>query len=565
MDKVTTVHDAHGIRWQVRSLYAPIFLAARTPDPRKLLRNCAGQIIKRSPARIIFATSLTSAEGALPVVTKIYRHAKLGDWIKANIVGSKARHEWRITNAAVERGLSTVSPVAYGERRSFGILKESYLITRQLFNCTTLEELLFSDDGTLQADARTRREIISLLATLLRRMHDSGIYHRDLHPGNFLVETSPAGERRLYLLDLHRASARRSLRRAQRLRSLAQFNMFASISLSRSERLLFFTRYFGEDRLWQDEKKALLERLESRTRAMRGRLWKGRVRRCLGNNRYFLRLRCGRFRGFASRSEWRGEMAQFLLSPDSVRDGGRLIKESRSKALWEKEMVIRGERHILFVKHYKRRRGWWGLTYLWRASKALRSWKGAYALSIRRVNSIQSIAALEERLACRFLGDAYFISYKIIGVENLVTIIEELSGDPRSEAGEKDRLIRGLALFLRNVHLLGVCHGDMKATNILVRREGREGFSFYLSDLDFVRTSLRAPRRYILRNITQINTSLRDLSLLNLRDRRRFLREYLGPGRRKELRALWRSVARRSRRKLRKSNREFFHGAGGGT
>jgi len=565
MDRVAKVYDAHGIRWQVRSAYAPIFLAAQTPDPRRLLRSSTKHIIKRSDARIIFASSLASAEGELPVVIKIYRHAKIGDWLKANLLGSKARREWAITNAAVERGLNTVIPVAYGERRRLGILRESYLLTVRLFDCVTLEEILFSEDGTLRAGAAARREIIVLLARLLRRMHDSGIYHRDLHPGNFLVETSASGGRRLYLLDLHRASARKSLGISQRIRSLAQFNMFASISLGKSERLLFFNAYFGDDRPWRDRKRALLKTLDARTRAMRWRLWRRREYRCLSSNKYFLRLRCGGYNGFAARSEWRGEMAQLLLSPETVRDGGTLIKESRSKALWEKEMVIRGNRYDLFIKQYKKRRGWWGLTYLWRPSKALRSWKGAYALLIRRINCVHAIAAMEERLSGRRLGNAYFISYKLGGVDNLNRAAGYTAASRKTAPGEMSEMIRGLALFLRKIHDLGVFHGDMKATNILVQRKSGGGFTFYLSDLDFLRTRLRLPRRCAARNLSQINASMRDLSTVGLWERRRFLLEYLGPARRGELRGWWRSISRRTGRKLRRSGRRFTGSAKAGS
>lgn len=557
MDNVIRVKDAHGITWQVRAAYAPIFLGAHTPDPRRLLRSCAGQVIKKSPARIIFASSVHSGGEELPVVIKIYRHARVGDWIKANLAGSKARREWAITNAAVERGLSTVTPVAYGERRGAGILRESYLLTVRLFDCITLEEALFSDDRAIRVDAGARREMIVLLATLLRRMHDSGIYHRDLHPGNFLVETSEAAPRRLYLLDLHRASARSSLPLATRLKSLAQFNMFASISLKKAERLLFFNSYFGEDRPWRDEKRALLEVIEKRTRAMRWRLWRGRQKRCLGTNRYFIRLRCGRLHGFASRRDWKGEMARLLLSPQALRDGATLIKESRSKALWKKEMAIQGERCQLFIKHYKPKRGLKAISYLFRPSQALRSWRGAYALAIRGLSAVTAIAALEERLPCRFLGNAYFIALTIEEVQNLSDVLGK--GHP-GEA--RETLIRGFALFLRRVHQLGVYHGDMKATNFLVRQESGGRFVFYLSDLDFIRTGLTITRRRVVRSLTQLNSSLRDLSLVTLWDRRRFLKEYCGAARRGDVRLFWARIAKATKRRLKKHVREFSHSRG---
>ncbi|MCX6358125.1 MAG: phosphotransferase, partial [Candidatus Aureabacteria bacterium] len=294
MSRSITINDHHGIRWQVSAPYAGLFLASRPPDPRRLLRASSGSVIKKSITRIIFSSEIGLGVAALPVVVKIYRHARFGDWLKANLLGSKARQEWRITSAAVARGLRTVTPVAFGERRRLGILRESYLVTVRIFDCVTLEEAVFSADGTFRVNAAERRELITMLATLLRQMHDRGIYHRDLHPGNFLVERTGGHTQRLYLLDLHRASAARTLSLTKRIKSLAQFNMFASLSLSRSERLLFFTSYFGEDEPWRQEKRNLLDRIDEVTLAMRWRLWKRRERRCVEPNRYFMRLRFAR-------------------------------------------------------------------------------------------------------------------------------------------------------------------------------------------------------------------------------------------------------------------------------
>ena len=558
---VVTVRDSNGICWQVSAAYAPIFLAPRTPDPRQLLQERTGQLIKRSPMRIIFSASVTAGKKELPLIIKIYRRGRIGDWIKANVCGSKARREWRITTAAAERGLPTVAPVAYGERRRFGILTESYLLTVRLFNCVTLEESLFSDDGTLRADARTRRHLIVLLATLLRRMHDYGIYHQDLHPGNFLVETLPSGEKCIYLLDLHRASARPSLALRHRIKSLAQFNMFASISLSTGERLLFFNSYFGGDEPWKNEKRALLALIDTRTRAMRWRLWRHREKRCRHSNKYFMRLRFARLRGFARRDQWKGEIAELLLAPDMARTGASLVKDSRSKSMWEKEVTIQAMKSRLFIKHYKRKRGWQAFKYLWRRSQAIRSWEGAFALQIRNVNAVNAIAALEKRRAMRLLGDAYLITDKIPSVENLAAALAKRAHPSHSAGQARRALIRGLALFFRRIHSLGVYHGDTKATNILVGKNRAGRLALYLTDLDFVRTKLRLSRNNVLRNLAQLNSSLLNLSHAGMRDRLSFLKTYLGTHRRRELRPMWKMIARRTRRNLGGKKRRFSHGS----
>lgn len=554
MTRSVTVKDTSGIRWQVNAAYTSFFIASPAPDPRRLLRNKMGDIIKKSPVRVIFASSLSDENRELPVVIKIYRLAKVGDWIKANLLGSKARKEWRITTTAAERGLNTVIPVAYGERRRGGMLRESYLMTVRLFHCITLEEALFSTDGELHADKRTRREIIALLAALLREMHDNGIYHQDLHPGNFLVEKEAAGKRSIYLLDLHRASVCRSLSLKKRIDSLTQFNMFATIAHSNSERLLFFNSYFGKDKPWQKDKRRLIEAINRKTLKGRWRLWRSRQTRCVNSNKYFMRLSFAGLRGFARRGEWKGEMAALLLESPSLRGDGMLLKESRSKEIWERRVALHGEEKTLIVKHYKKKRGWKAFRYIFRSSQSLRSWKGAFALSIRNLKTVRSIAALEKRLPFHRLGDAYFIAEKIPGVENLIAYAAGNSGDIRP-------LATALALFMRRVHQRGIYHGDMKATNVLVRKNSDGTFTFFLTDLDHVGAKLGLSRREVVRNFFQLNKSFLDLSLVSFRDRLFFLARYLGPYRRAELRPLWKKIARMTKRHFKASGNKFHYSA----
>src|SRR6266704_1762028 len=47
-------------------------------------------------------------------------------------------------------------------------------------------------------------EVMRLVAAYTRRMHDSGLWHRDLVSSNLLL-TGPPGHRQVYLVDLNRA------------------------------------------------------------------------------------------------------------------------------------------------------------------------------------------------------------------------------------------------------------------------------------------------------------------------------------------------------------------------
>ncbi|MCX6358126.1 MAG: hypothetical protein NT045_09710 [Candidatus Aureabacteria bacterium] len=186
-----------------------------------------------------------------------------------------------------------------------------------------------------------------------------------------------------------------------------------------------------------------------------------------------------------------------------------------------------------------------------RPSQAIRSWRGSYALAIRNIPAVTAIAAFEERRAMHLLGDAFFITEAIPAVSTLADLVQRLPGTARR------RLVRDFALFLRTVHSRGVYHGDMKATNILVQHRTGDNFRFYLTDLDFVRTGLRVPRRLAIRALVQLNKSLLDLTALGIVERRLFLRAYLGPRHRDECPRAWKKVRRITERKIRQQQRRF--------
>ena len=78
-------------------------------------------------------------------------------------------------------------------------MQSNLYVTEDISNYITLREYCATmPDGPQGID-----EIMRLVAVYTRRMHDSGLWHRDLFLANFLM-TGKTGKRRLYLIDLNR-------------------------------------------------------------------------------------------------------------------------------------------------------------------------------------------------------------------------------------------------------------------------------------------------------------------------------------------------------------------------
>ena len=129
-----------------------------------------------------------------------------------------ARNEWRAIQKLTQMGVDTMTFVAYGERGINPANRQSFVITEALENTVSLED--FCADWEINPPAsksalRLKRALIFRVATIARRMHTSGINHRDFYLCHFLLDVSaevlsrPPETLRLSLIDLHRVQIRK--------------------------------------------------------------------------------------------------------------------------------------------------------------------------------------------------------------------------------------------------------------------------------------------------------------------------------------------------------------------
>ena len=113
---------------------------------------------------------------------------------------SKAMKAYRTACYLLAHGLLTPLPLGAFEGRRCGFIRYNFYVTEALTDFITLRKYCSTmPDGPGGMD-----EVLRLAAVYTRRMHDSGLWHRDMSLGNFLV-AGPPGRRQLYLVDLNRA------------------------------------------------------------------------------------------------------------------------------------------------------------------------------------------------------------------------------------------------------------------------------------------------------------------------------------------------------------------------
>ena len=138
------------------------------------------------------------------VVAKRYLNAGLAKRVWVALFGGKGRREWRLSLEARRRGIPVPDPIAYGSREA-----EEWLVMARIPGATDLATIARDSELGRTVPPSAKKPSIERLARLLRRCHEAGLRHDDLHPGNVLA----AGDE-LHLIDLDGARLGRPLDRA---------------------------------------------------------------------------------------------------------------------------------------------------------------------------------------------------------------------------------------------------------------------------------------------------------------------------------------------------------------
>ncbi len=158
--------------------------------------------------------------------------------------GSRAARALKGAKIVRDAGFNCAAPLAAMDVLAVGAVRENYLVSEALQGAEILSH--FALGRTVQArHGYARRKTVSdALAAEVRRLHDAGVYTRDLQETNIMVGHRD-GALRFYFLDLE--DFRRSVPVSRRLRMLNLVHLDRSIGrfVSRAGRLNFLYAYEG--------------------------------------------------------------------------------------------------------------------------------------------------------------------------------------------------------------------------------------------------------------------------------------------------------------------------------
>jgi tRNA A-37 threonylcarbamoyl transferase component Bud32 len=519
--------------------------------------------IKQGPHQAVYRVVLPE----LDFHVKEYRlpdaRARLRQLVRPN----KARLEFERAVAATARGVPTVEPLAVGEGSDVG-----YFLSRTLPDAVPLHDFLELTLPTWPARRRPRlqQRLADSLGCFLAGLHNAGVLHHDLHPGNLLLRLDEEDNPSLFLIDLYAVRFGNALSARQRRENLILLNRWFMLRCRPVDRL----------RCWRAYHRAAAvdlgvpTELERDTLRSNLRFWRQTDERCVENNRYFRPLRSSEVSGRAVSELDAAVLDPLLADPDApLADPAAVVRKlSRSGAVVELELAIGGVVRPLIYKRFAV--GSW--TDRWaalvRPTAAERSWQLGHGLRMRGLPTPRPLA-MWHRLRGGMKHEGYLLTEKI---PDALHLLDWLSRSPAP--ADLRRVVEQAARLVRDLHQRRLSHRDLKANNVLVSPQqwslsqavrSRAGASaapplcdralpqLWFIDLVGVRLHERLSRQRKVQNLARLNASFHEHPGLTRTDRLRFLRIYLRWGQRGKhgWKQWWREIDKATAEKVERNRR----------
>ncbi len=417
---------------------------------------------------------------------KISKFIRKKDRIRHLLFPMRRWAEWQNLHRLRAKNVAAATPVLKGGKKG----KFFFLVTEQVLGsqpaCQSTEE------------AQT-------LGTYIKDIHDKGIYHADLHPGNIILRQG----RPPYLIDAQEVFFLLYLPRWVRVHNLGRLFYHLSTTKTPDDWIEAFLSAYNKG-LRQPITGTEVAR---RSEYHRQRHYRSRTKRCCKNSSEFEIVKEEGLRGYKRRD--------FSL-------GREKIQEALDKGEWIKQDRVLRYRDLCIKVHTNR---------FFHKDRCLKAWKMSRALEARNIPVPKSLAYF------RLGGNSYFISEFLDGIglnDYLAALID---------AHQKRRELKRLAVWMKNVHDRGIWQRDFKSTNVICQK-GR----YFMLDLDSVSVQSHLCNKKKVKNLGQLNASLGNH--LTVRDRLRMYHYYAAQ--QKQSRNVRRQVYRKVWELIQSKNTFFF-------
>ena len=168
------------------------------------------------------------------IIIKKFKLLRFYDRFRLRFQKSKAARSLEIGIALFELGIKTPKPIALVETRNSlnKIISSFYITEYEKYDCT-LKKIIKDKNHPFHKIIHT---LLPDIAQDIKKMHDAGIIHNDLHVGNILIKDLSSNPGFFYI-DLNRGRIKKKLSFNKRLKDIAR------LRLNRDEQKIFLKNY----------------------------------------------------------------------------------------------------------------------------------------------------------------------------------------------------------------------------------------------------------------------------------------------------------------------------------
>ena len=446
------------------------------------------------------------------------------DVVKSVFTPTKAKKEWNNGLLLLEKQIATPEPIAVGEWRRLGAVKDCYIITRAIPDSVTVKERLI----TLRQSPEGNRSVskclfLKKLISYVKSLHASGIYHGELHAENVLVGKNGDD---FYLIDLGRVMCGEKTSTAGKLYDLSRM-LYSILDVCTPDEITSAIDDYAGDMPNTVCKKSFHAAVFEQIREIRQRHWVGKTKRCLRNNAQFKTMTHNKY-AINMRCEWDIAALEGLIvrHTDSLMNlSGNVIKLSHKTAITY--LPLSGETgKLACIKEYRYPSAFKKFIHPFFRSPAQKAWFAAHGLIAAGVHTPKPIALIEEKRT-GMIKKSFFITEGLFDCRPCYKYIGNTFGNRENEVvfSVKRRFAACLAASFRQLHHADIYHGDLKESNIMVR-ELPDTWDFFYLAIDRVYFNKNITRRRKIKNLSQLNASVHNY--FTRTDRLRFYKVYAG-------------------------------------
>jgi tRNA A-37 threonylcarbamoyl transferase component Bud32 len=469
-------------------------------DPVSSIQEMGGKVIKESRWRWAAIFSLPDGKR---IFIKRDRTKSWVESLKYLFFPTRGQKEFLIASQLERKDLHLPAPLGWMKRVRRGLVRESYFLSEAIGTGVSFIE-----------EVEKSKESLSMieLAQTVKKFQEAGLFHQDLHAGNFLWDGAS-----LILTDLHRAKMVKPLSLNRRLWNLAHLFHSLRSRWGEKEQLQFLDQYFDEMSDDSQKREILFQRIYPLMDLLQARQWRSRTKRCLKESTEFTVQKEKGIRTFRRRDFSLDRLKKVMKEHQD------LIREKPSCLIKHSSEVIvsilndGGER--ICLKQFCYPRVWERVKEHFRRSKGLQSWVAANGMRSRGIPTLKPLALVERKSGLSLKESTLFMEALANDLEMDRYVLKGFA-----DLNKKRLFIKTFAHWLEGLHKMGLYHKDMKTCNILVSERGKT-WDFHLLDFEDIRMDEKVNWKKLFRNFLQLNTSTP--KVMTKVDRFRFFREYL--------------------------------------